>query len=234
MYIIISLLEVNNLIIQYGEVSLSQQISTYSSPANLTSNGTIGGNSFAVLPSGEVSGNEAWHMFDGSPSTYFKSETKNPITVIVYTPQLTNIKSVSIVNQDTYCISNSADSYLYGSTDNSDYTLLATFRGTTGGGTQWTISLANNQDYYKYYKFVTRGFYGYQTFRNMSLTGYYMTTVANSITFPTSYTSTNYSFSLGNVGSYNTTYCLSKQTSGMSLYNPEASSGTMNWTTIGF
>lgn len=230
-----SILFSNLTLLQWGKVSLSQQVSSYSSPSNLSSNGTIGGSTFAVLPSTEYdTDHPAWKMFDGSTSTFYKSGVENPITIIVYTPQLTNIKSVSIVNQDNYCVSTNADSYLYGSTDNSDYKLLATFRGTTGGGTQWTISLANNQDYYKYYKFVTKGFYGYQNFRNMSLTGYCITAAANSITFPTSYTSTNYSFSLGNVGSYNTTYCLSKQTSGMNLYNPQQSTGMMNWMTLGY
>ena len=223
------------MLLQYGKVYLSEQVVDYSSPSNLSSNGTVGGNSFAVSPSSTYNTTyDAFHMFDGSPSTYFRSGTENPITIIVYTPQPTRITSVTITNQDSYIVSATADSYLYVSNNNSTYTSLATFRGTAGAGTQWTINLSSNSTYYKYYKFVTKGTYGYQTIRNMSLTGYYKTDVANSITFPTSYSNTNYAFSLGYIGAVNTSYSTSKTTTGMGLYNPEAGSGSMNWMTIGY
>lgn len=114
----------------------------------LTSNGTIGGSSFAVLASSENSANEvAYKMCDGSSSTWWSAtyyDTSNEY-IIIYNPIPIKISSMTLSNNGIGAWT------LYGSNDNSNWTTLSS--GTNSDINLCTVSIAEeNRRFYKYYK----------------------------------------------------------------------------------
>lgn len=124
----------------------------------LSSNGTLGGSSFAVSASNEYSSSyRAYKAFDGSSSTnWLASSYSNsdlPQSLIFYNETPINVQSIKITNRGTYATYATAGN-VYGCNDNSSWELIGTFTNTTATTTlaNWNIDLSSNAEYYKYHK----------------------------------------------------------------------------------
>ena len=131
---------------------------------NLTANGTIGENNFAVQASSEYGNYKAYLAFDGVYSASSPSENYNNYWctgaglyngyIIFYNPNPLNISSLKIQQPmgSHYYVSG----ILYGSNNNVDWTQLATFTPSTTAYSFYTLDL-EYVDYYKYYKIYIDG-----------------------------------------------------------------------------
>lgn len=129
-----------------------------SADIQLSANGTLGGDSFAVYASNnwDASLFPAWHMFDGDDSTdWFDAQA--PVDVIFYNPTPIRLDYLIFHNR------NGVDGYtftagtLYGSNDNITYEIITNFTNSDSYGNSG-IEVLNGADkqsrgYYKYYKF---------------------------------------------------------------------------------
>ena len=128
----------------------------FNQPA-LSANGTLGGDSFAVNVSSQYSSSyQAYMAFDNSSSTQWltvaPASISFPVNLTVYNPVALNCTSIDITNRLTYSSYFTAGN-VYGSNDNSTWTLIQTFTNSVSApNTKWTIDLSNNTEYYKYYK----------------------------------------------------------------------------------
>ena len=106
----------------------------------LSSNGTLGGSSFAV--SGYT---DLWKAFDGDSNTYVSA---NPLNCTIYNPTPIKITSIDVVLSGSYAVSEDPGT-IQGSNDNSSWTNIPfTFSSST---LKYTL---NNTNFYKYYKFT--------------------------------------------------------------------------------
>lgn len=131
-------------------------IETWTQPT-LTSNGTLGGDSFAVYSSRQYTANYyAYKAFDGNSTTNWLINTANVPTKVdldFYNPNPINVTNIEITNRsgyDTYATK--AD--VYGSFDNVNFTLLASVENSTATTAlaKWNIDLSSNNKYYTYYR----------------------------------------------------------------------------------
>ena len=124
---------------------------------NLSSNGTMGGDSFAVSSNRvQLSGNDVYRAFDGvtSGGNYFHTESGTKTGHIdIYNPVPINITGFTIYNQTGTANRASSAGIIYGSDNGSDWTQITTYTNSvqTAGGT-WNISLSSNSKYYNYYR----------------------------------------------------------------------------------
>lgn len=169
-----------------GTYSTSSIDVNWSQPI-LTSNGTLGGNSFAVAASSEYAGQEVWKAFDGQTSgeNYFRSKYIDigaTHTVTIYNPTALKISNIAYLNTgQTIVIPVSYT--IYGSNTNSNWTQLTT--GTNSvytAGQTWNMSLSGNTNYYKYYKL---------DLKNGNSTGYIM---CMELTVTAKYQQTSYTY----------------------------------------
>lgn len=115
----------------------------------LSSNGALGGNSFAVsFPNGVYStAYEPYLAFDGNNNTYaIGVGGDNTMPMIIYNPTPLNITNISMVKYSGY---NFTSIGIYGSNNNSTWEQIQTIQTSSGTDFSWNIS---NSKYYKYYK----------------------------------------------------------------------------------
>ena len=148
--------------------STSYSDSYYSRP-NLSSNGSLGGSSFAVDCSSynkNRSTYNAWAAFDGDTTTNTKMWSPSSATgalstapyLIIYFPNPTKIKTCSVMNRLLADDCQPVSYYMYSSSSNSSYSLITsgTNSNQTAGAT-WSFNVNNttstSSSYYKkYYK----------------------------------------------------------------------------------
>ena len=120
----------------------------------LTSNGTLGGDSFAVYASNSYNGTTypIYKSFDGDSSTIWY-DSSVPVDVIFYNPKplkVTNIQCQNRTDANNYAFTAGT---VYGSNDNITYTQIDTFTNSdTTQGSTWDIDLSGNTNAYLYYK----------------------------------------------------------------------------------
>lgn len=158
---------------KYIDISWTQPI--------LTANGTIGGNSFAVysdIP--QLSPNNVFNAFDGVNTSCFHSTSGSTVGYIIfYNPNPIKVTNIQVCNQNASGATNRASlrGTIYGSNDNSNWKTITTYTNTNGDiNGKWNISLASNNNYYKYYKVYSNGSgSSYWTIGELTLTAYIQT-----------------------------------------------------------
>ena len=117
----------------------------------LSSNGTLGGNSFAVYCNTSVAdyqqNHPAWHAVDGNPNTVCIFGIYNYEHIIVYNPVPIKISSVTITKE----LSGGAYYRFSASNDNINWTILQNETNSDPKGTI-TWSFLDNKTSYKYFK----------------------------------------------------------------------------------
>lgn len=132
------------------------------SPNNLSSNGTLGGDTFAVYASNNWDANlfPAWKMFDGDGSTCWYN-TSTPTDLIFYNPEPVRLTMMRFVNREDAPNYTFTSGTVYGSNDNVTYTTIGTFvNNATGAGEDYNIleeGGLTSPDFYKYYKVSLTG-----------------------------------------------------------------------------
>jgi hypothetical protein len=115
----------------------------------LTSNGTMGGDSFACTQDKAELQSYAYKLFDGDNSTQWNTwSTSSPQTgtITIYNPVPLKITSIGIINYYNF-----SAIIVSGSDDNTNWTNISST--LTSNNLNQTLSL-NNSNHYKYYKFV--------------------------------------------------------------------------------
>ena len=137
-------------------------ISDFTQPV-LTSNGTLGGNSFAVACS-EVNTAHGWvnniaACFDGKTDTGYISNANGiylPATseIIIYNPVPLNIKKFTLSQGPANSYGGLHAGTIYGSDNGINWLKVGTYSGLTANASTITeyINLPNNTGYYKYTK----------------------------------------------------------------------------------
>lgn len=155
--------------------------------------------------------------------------------IIIYNPTAIKLSQISYLNYDQTVLA-PVSGTVYGSDDNSSWVEITTYTNSvTASGSTWYIDVSNNTNYYKYYKitFKNGASAGYIWCTEIGLTATYLGAYGNAITFPISFSNTNYSFALGFVGSAGgNIYVSNKTTTGMTL--SASPIGTCYWTAKGF
>lgn len=141
----------NNKLYQLATVNRSYWKYDYQDFAQpkLTANGTLGGKSFAVAVDSNYDIFYGYKALDGNTSTSWQSmgTTTTGTYFIFYNPLPLNVTKITWSGTPKY--GTITEGVVYGSNDNKEYKELATFTGTTTGG---TMDLSSNTNYYKYYK----------------------------------------------------------------------------------
>lgn len=127
----------------------------------LTADGTLGGNSFAVYSNNVLAiGYEAYRGMDGNANSFFSSSGTN-FSYIWYNPIALKVSQI-VLGISGNSIGTPSNGTLYGSNDNATWTNLnnnVAINTPITYATTITV-IPENQDYYKYYKFVTTCDYG--------------------------------------------------------------------------
>lgn len=125
---------------------------SWTSPV-ISSNGTLGGDSFAVYASVESGSNYAFHCFDSNTTNYWASNRNAdlPLTYIFYSPVAVKVSSITMQNQTAGFRAGS----FAGSNDNSNYTdILPSWTNSVfGNGATWSLDV-NASAFYKYGKLI--------------------------------------------------------------------------------
>ena len=122
----------------------------------LTSNGTLGGNSFAVSGVTYQTSRDLWNMFDNNLSTFYDPSVMGGsfynVIFTIYNPKPICVTQVKYVVSGGYYQSKVQ---VQGSNDNSTWTNLGTYN-LASGSTQ-TANITNTQ-FFNYYKFTGEGY----------------------------------------------------------------------------
>ena len=132
---------------------------------NLTSNGTLGGNSFAVAATPNLSSNPAYYAVDSNANTHWVG-SGTTILYIFYNPTALNV--TEIILTCTSATHSPASVVVTGSNNNSSYTNISSSVSGTGTATI-TITLSNAA-YYKYYRLRLTRASNYIYITNMDIT----------------------------------------------------------------
>lgn len=229
------------MLIQYGQVSTSQSFIDWTQPT-LTSNGTLGGDSFAVYCATELSPEYTFYAFDyttisGSTDTRYFYSTSNNTDVIIYNPIPLKL---SMVRCQNYC--SNASSYIptkctiYVSQDNNNYIKLKEFNSfTKTGNSAWNdIDLSNNLNAYKYYKLSFQKASGHTLFNEIRLIGKQATEALNSIIFPISFSNINYSITYAFIGNESVSAYIDNKTINGCTLNNISNAQSANYIAIGY
>ena len=221
---------------QGGEVSLSETERDWVQPT-ITSNGTMGGSTFACYSNTANTSYPAFYSFDNNEYTNMRLEVGRYL--IFYNPTQLKVSSFTCIIarhgnvSGNQCVATNIS--VAACNDNLSYVDIAnpTFSGSTGAGTTITYSV-NSPDYYNYYKLTINNTNVYDfRFDTMSITATYKTSVANSITFPVAFSNTNYSYTFAcQDGGGLDAYVNNKTITGMTLSN--TNSGSASWTACGY
>jgi len=133
---------------EYGDTPTTFTIPT------MTSNGTLGGSSFAVQASNNYDGTTypLYLSFNGDDSNIWYCSSA-PVDVIFYNPKPINITNIQCKNRTDASGYTFTSGTVYGSNDNSTYTQLGTFTNSdTAAGATYNIDLSSNAASYLYYK----------------------------------------------------------------------------------
>lgn len=129
-----------------------------SSDFQISANGTLGGDSFAVYTSNNLDASlyPAWHIFDGDDETDWL-DTQAPVDVIFYNPTPIRLDYLVYTNRNGVDGYTFTDGTLYGSNDNITYEEIITFTNSDSYGNSGieVLNAADKQSYkyYKYHKF---------------------------------------------------------------------------------
>ena len=124
---------------------------------NLTSNGVLGGDSFACISLTPIDSStyDAWRLFNGleGEDTWFSTSSQGAF--VFYNPYPLKVESFEVVNyyaSNNYSL-NWYKGSIYGSNDNVNWDKLTDFINEShyGGGEHWVIPV-NSTGYYKYHK----------------------------------------------------------------------------------
>lgn len=221
---------------QGGLVSLAETEFDFVTPT-LSSNGTMGGDTFAVQAIAERDSNYyAYKMFDGNTSTNwcaYAAAFTGAVWFTFYNPiplKVSTILCHGYINGTSGY--NIRSGTVYGGNDNSSWTDVCTYSGLSGANATITV---NSHTYYNYYKVYIAGNQGSNQvyIDEVTINATYKTEVANSITFPVAFTNTNYSYTFANQdGGGMDAYVSNKTTTGMTLSN--TNSGSASWTACGY
>lgn len=135
------------------EFNNSEFIQNYEKPWEqpiLTTNGTLGGNTFACRVDSNYTDYYGYKALDGNLSTSWQSNgtSASGTYFIFYNPEPIRVERIDWSGTPTYGTITAG--IVYGSNIDGDWTQLATFSGgSTSGG---TMDLSSNTNYYKYYK----------------------------------------------------------------------------------
>lgn len=142
---------------------------------NLSANGTLGGDSFAVSALNAGSSFEAYRAVDGTNSVEWSYGTT--ITpYIFYNPNALKVTKLTITNWTNNAECLTAGS-IYGSNDNSTYTFINSFtNSSTSTVATWNIDMSSNNSFYKYYKIAPSAFYAYCAIGELNITATYIAT----------------------------------------------------------
>ena len=133
---------------------------------NLTSNGTLGGNSFAVTATPNFSSTPAYYAVDSSAKTFWSGGSGTTIFYIFYNPTALNVTEIILTcTNATY---SPASVTVMGSNNNSSYTNITSSASGTGTTTV-TVTLSNTA-YYKYYRLRLTRASNYIYITNMDIT----------------------------------------------------------------
>lgn len=185
----------------------------------LTQQGTLGGNYCAAGSTCAYGPNTAWQAFDNSTSTaatcYYASPNMNKGEVIYYTPTPINVTSLYL---DTYLV---VQVKVYYSDNGTNWTECGSGTMSTYQRTQGTINVSTTDDH-KYYKIWVYNSAGASqpSIYNVDITATYTSTVASTVTFPTAFSNTNYSYCIAFEGENDgKAYVNTKTTTGLSIVN---------------
>ena len=133
---------------KYGERLFEQPV--------LTSNGTLGGNSFAVssnVTQYNSSDCAVYMAFDNTANTQFHSTAGVKTGYIdLYNPNPLNITNIKITNQGAGNRASTAGT-IYGSSDSEKWEQITTYTNTVQSSNGvWNIDLSSNTKYYNYYR----------------------------------------------------------------------------------
>lgn len=217
---------------QGGSIAIGAQSYSWTQPT-LTTNGTLGGSSFAVSGTTEyVSSSPTWKLFDKNDTT--NAALQGPtVIIIIYNPTPIKITKISVGNFSQYYLCK--DSAILGSNDNITYTQLGTFNNSgTAVNSFWDINI-NPNTYYKYYKMEIQAASTYIQWRTINITAQYLGTSATLCNFPLAFTNSNYSFSFNFYGGESAyAYVSNKSTTSMTITNPSTSGTTGYWIAMGY
>lgn len=120
---------------------------------NLSANGSLGGDSFAVNNTGTLEGGTAWQAFDSNTTGTFCSQYMSSTPAIIwYNPNGLKISTLYVTNyynSDQYSVTGFT---LYGSNDGSTWVSLGNYTNSvTGVNAQWS-KVINSLSFYKYHK----------------------------------------------------------------------------------
>lgn len=117
---------------------------------NLTSNGTLGGNSFAVAADG--AGASAYYAVDGNSTTYAQVPRSGFFTFYNPTPLKVTRLDFTFLSADT-SFKQGNTNFVQGSNNNSSWSIIPISTYPVGQ-TSSTYAIFNNNSYYKYYRIL--------------------------------------------------------------------------------
>lgn len=142
----------------------------------LTSNGTLGGSSFAVYGYDVQGTNYAYKTTDKNINTFWETNYTTyptPFYFEWYNPYPLLLTSINIVNFNIGTYGVIKDYTIYGSNDGSSWVSLTSGRNTnTSPSGSWSIPISTNV-FYKYFKLkIDTGYDNYPGFAEGTLQGY--------------------------------------------------------------
>ena len=137
----------------------------------LSSNGTMGGSSFAVRATAHSGTNDAWKAFDNNNSTMYEVGNGQSPHLYMYNPKPLKVTAIS-VSSSSYPL---RQFEVRASNDFSNWVVLTS---GTASGNSYTISLSNNNNYYKYYDLHQTSSEG-KNIQTIRLTAKYQETVSD-------------------------------------------------------
>ena len=195
---------------------------------NLTKFGTMGGTTCACSETSEVNNAYGWYAFDGKDNTYWTSANTSPSSLTFYTPEPIKANSFYIKNPSSanYPITGN----IYGSNNNSTWTKLASW----SSGTRNFTVIIPSPDWFKYYKFecLSSTYANHMYLYEVEFNAVISTNVSNIITFPTSFSNTDYSYSVSYQSENADGYVQNKTVTGMTLNNKRQ--GAASWIAMGY
>lgn len=141
----------------------------------LTTNGVMGGNSFAVSTNvAQYSGSSAYHLFDNSSATNFHSN-KGTTTghIDLYNPKPLIITNIVMNNQTGNANRASSAGTVYGSDNGSSWEKIKEYTNSVqDGSASWSIDLSSNKKGYNYYRIesTSGGSGGYWVIGGLNIT----------------------------------------------------------------
>lgn len=146
----------------------------------LSSNGVVGGNSFAVSSNvTQLSGNDVYNAFDGvtSGGSLFHSQSGTTTGyIIIYNPTPIKITNLKIYNQSNAANRASSAGNIYGSNDGVSWVGIDSYTNSQqSAGGVWNIDLSLNTGYFKYYRLasLSGGSDSYWTINEIEIFAYY-------------------------------------------------------------